>query len=621
MDMRNLAGSTMRASVTNTCMIAGILAAVAAHAETFYEQDGITLEGTARIVTREAGACRVSEEHHAEAVYERTKANHGQPLHVWQLDFSARNGSGRPLSYLRAHFNIESEWPPCTNWSGPSGSYSDTVQWASSFQVLQMPYGMEPDQEVSDTIFLLVFHDQRPRFESWDIDYRFAAGTGAGRSGADRRGGSSGREGAPEASAGQLPPDIMADRHLLKAEQSIRDGDLTTARAAMERVVSLQEEHGLEPAPEDHFRYAEAWQAAGAPERALESAVRYLQLQGREAEHYTEALELMNRAEAGKSGARAGVAGVRRVQPGAPQSPRGPERTPARPPVPRMRAAESREFDGMEFAWIPAGEFRMGSTSSDADDDEQPVTRVRISRGFWLGKHEVTQAEWQAVMGTNPSLFSGCGRCPVERVSWDDAQAFIGRLNARGGGRYRLPTEAEWEYAARAGTSGDRYGGDLDAIAWHDRNSGTRTHSVGQKAPNAFGLHDMLGNVWEWVQDWYGGYPGGSVTDPSPHYSRARAGRFTSGALTAISIYKLVQHRAFCGFRPARTDFMRVARAIALPVRAGPHPATGRRDLDSASRRSPRRPPDAPCPGDPAGRLRLALADPSSSRCGRPRPA
>ena len=142
------------------------------------------------------------------------------------------------------------------------------------------------------------------------------------------------------------------------------------------------------------------------------------------------------------------------------------------------------------------------------------MTRVRISRGFWLGKHEVTQSEWQAVMGTNPSAFSGCGRCPVERVSWDDAQGFIRQLNGRAGGsRYRLPTEAEWEYAARAGTSGDRYG-NLDVIAWYQDNSGHRTQAVGRKAPNAWGLHDMLGNVREWVQDWYGGYPGGSATDP-----------------------------------------------------------------------------------------------------------
>ena len=191
-----------------------------------------------------------------------------------------------------------------------------------------------------------------------------------------------------------------------------------------------------------------------------------------------------------------------------------------------LRAGESREFDGMEFAWVPAGEFVMGSTSSEAEDDESPVTRVRISRGYWLGKHEVTQAEWQAVTGTNPAHFSGCGSCPVENVSWDDAQGFIRSLNGRAGGsRYRLPTEAEWEYAARAGTAGDRYG-NVDAIAWYDGNSGDRTHPVGQKAPNAWGLHDMLGNVWELVQDWYGDYPGGAVTDPGgPGSGSYRLGR------------------------------------------------------------------------------------------------
>ena len=103
----------------------------------------------------------------------------------------------------------------------------------------------------------------------------------------------------------------------------------------------------------------------------------------------------------------------------------------------------------------------------------------------------------------------------MEKVSWDDVQEFVRRLNGQEGtGRYRLPTGAEWEYAARAGTSGDRYAANLDAIAWYGKNSGDRTHPVGQKAPNAFGLHDMLGNVWEWVRDWYGRYPGGSVTDP-----------------------------------------------------------------------------------------------------------
>ncbi len=178
------------------------------------------------------------------------------------------------------------------------------------------------------------------------------------------------------------------------------------------------------------------------------------------------------------------------------------------------RAGESREFDGLEFVWVPTGGFLMGSTSSEAMDHEQPVTQVRISQGFWPAKYEVTQDQWQAVMGTNPSLFSGCGRCPVEQVSWNEAQAFVGTLNERAGGsRYRMPTEAEWEYAARAGTAGARYG-NLDAIAWYGRNSGRRTQPVGQKAPNAWGLHDMLGNVWEWVQDRSGSHPGAEVTDP-----------------------------------------------------------------------------------------------------------
>ena len=215
----------------------------------------------------------------------------------------------------------------------------------------------------------------------------------------------------------------------------------------------------------------------------------------------------------------------------------------------RRKAGESRVFDSIEFVWIPAGEFRMGSTSRHADSDEKPVTRVRISRGFYLGEYEVTQGQWESVMGSNPSRFKSCGKdCPVERVAWDDVQEFLRKLNTRSGGRrYRLPTEAEWEYAARGGTTTDTPAGDLrisgrrnapllDGIAWYAGNSGVRydggddcsdwkekqyrskrcgTHPVGRKAPNGWGLHDMLGNVWEWVGDWKGDYPGGTVTDPS----------------------------------------------------------------------------------------------------------
>jgi formylglycine-generating enzyme required for sulfatase activity len=128
------------------------------------------------------------------------------------------------------------------------------------------------------------------------------------------------------------------------------------------------------------------------------------------------------------------------------------------------------------------------------------VHQVTLS-GFEIGKYEVTQAEWISVMGTNPSYFKGA-RLPVDNLTWPDVQVYIGKLNAATGKGYRLPTEAEWEYACRAGTTGDRYG-NLEAIAWHLGNSRDTTHEVGGKAPNAFGLFDMLGNVLEWCADCY----------------------------------------------------------------------------------------------------------------------
>ncbi len=126
---------------------------------------------------------------------------------------------------------------------------------------------------------------------------------------------------------------------------------------------------------------------------------------------------------------------------------------------------------------------------------------------FRIGKYDVTQGQYQRIMGNNPSHFSSCGDdCPVEKVSWHDAQAFISKLNRKTGKLYRLPTEVEWEYACRSGGKNEEYcgGNDIDAVAWYDDNSGSKTHQVGQKQPNGLGLYDMSGNVWQWVQDWYG---------------------------------------------------------------------------------------------------------------------
>jgi formylglycine-generating enzyme required for sulfatase activity len=202
--------------------------------------------------------------------------------------------------------------------------------------------------------------------------------------------------------------------------------------------------------------------------------------------------------------------------------------------------------------WIPPGTFVLGSPESDPDSstDERPQTVVTLTKGFWMGAHEVTQAEYLAVTGSNPSFFTGDLNRPLERVSWNSAVAYCTTLTAteRAAGRipadwgYRLPTEAEWEYACRAGARTTRlgYGDDmsftaLTNYAWYHTNSDQTTHAVEQKLANPWGLMDMHGNVEEWCNDWYGTYPGGSVTNPTgPPTGTARllrGGNWSSGPL------------------------------------------------------------------------------------------
>ena len=173
----------------------------------------------------------------------------------------------------------------------------------------------------------------------------------------------------------------------------------------------------------------------------------------------------------------------------------------------------------MDFVWCPPGEFLMGSPVDEKNREfDERQHRVKISCGFYLGKFEVTQAQWERVMGSNPSGFKNAGRnAPVENVSWDDCQAFC----RKAGSGLRLPTEAEWEYACRAGTTG-AFAGDVDRIAWYDDNGGSTTHPVGQKLQNAWGLYDMCGNVREWCADGYGAYPADAVTDPQGDLSAPR---------------------------------------------------------------------------------------------------
>lgn len=204
---------------------------------------------------------------------------------------------------------------------------------------------------------------------------------------------------------------------------------------------------------------------------------------------------------------------------------------------------------GLELVWIEPGTFTMGSPPDEGGRDkaEGVQRRVTFSKGFWIGKTEVTQRQYEGVIGTNPSHFKNVGPdAPVEEVSWDDAMEYCAKLTERerAAGRlpegyaFTLPTEAQWEYACRAGTT-EMYPGYLDAMAWYDQNSDGTTHRVAQKQPNKWGLYDMAGNVIEWCRDWYGDYARTDETDPTGpshgHFRMARGGSWRTGAVVCRS--------------------------------------------------------------------------------------
>ena len=207
-----------------------------------------------------------------------------------------------------------------------------------------------------------------------------------------------------------------------------------------------------------------------------------------------------------------------------------------------------------EMVEVRGGTFRMGATSEqgcDAYDWEKPVHSVTLS-GYYIGKTEVTQALWKAVMGSNPSYFKG-DDLPVENVSWDDCQVFVRKLNSLTGQNFRLPTEAEWEFACRGGNNslGYKYSGsdNIDNVAWYDGNSGDKTHPVATKSANELGIYDMSGNVWEWCCDWYGDYTSGALTNPKGPESGSgrvcRGGGWLDGARFCRSSYRLINFPTF----------------------------------------------------------------------------
>jgi formylglycine-generating enzyme required for sulfatase activity len=221
----------------------------------------------------------------------------------------------------------------------------------------------------------------------------------------------------------------------------------------------------------------------------------------------------------------------------------------------------------MEMMLIPPGTFQMGcimgSSAYGCFLHEQPVHQVTLTNAFYLGRYEVTQSQWVSKMGSNPSYFQGqsdSASRPVEQVSWNTIQGYLSATSMR------LPTEAEWEYACRAGTQTPFYNGSTDdstvgALAWYSPNSNNQTHAVGGKAANGFGLHDMLGNVWEGVNDWYDAYPSGAQTNPtgpvSASYRVLRGGSWLSGSDVVRSSSRAVDTSGIAdvnvGFRVART--------------------------------------------------------------------
>jgi formylglycine-generating enzyme required for sulfatase activity len=210
----------------------------------------------------------------------------------------------------------------------------------------------------------------------------------------------------------------------------------------------------------------------------------------------------------------------------------------------RARTKKVNPKDGLTYVWIPPGSFMMGCSPGDSEcfDDERPPHKVTITKGFWMGQTPVTQQAYQRVTGQNPSNFKGAN-LPVETVAWDEARDYCVAIGGR------LPTEAEWEYAARAGSTSARHGR-LDDIAWYSANSGGQTHEVGQKAANAWGLFDMLGNVWQWEADWHGEYQAGAQIDPSgPASGQDRALRGGSWYVESGSVRVSYHLRVVLGSR------------------------------------------------------------------------
>ncbi len=276
----------------------------------------------------------------------------------------------------------------------------------------------------------------------------------------------------------ELPPEIQLDLLINSATKDIEAERWEDAVQNFEKAMNL----GVNLPGEFHFLYGKALFKTESYGYSLSSLTNYLTLAGQNGKYYEEAITLVVDAENKQKEK------MRRTSESKQQ---------------QTKVASETE-DGMIF--VKGGCFDMGDIFETGDRDEKPVHTVCVG-DFYLGKTEVTQKQWEDIIGNNPSKFQ-CGDCPVERVSWNNVQDFIMKLNEKTGRNYRLPTEAEWEYAARSGGWKEQWAGTndkekIEEYTWYGFTAEGRTHAVAQKTPNGIGLYDMMGNVWEWCSDWY----------------------------------------------------------------------------------------------------------------------